>query len=146
MGATQKLRRKYRRLRGLWGKRRRLLFPSPAEVELIRIMGGKVIVIDNIKDPLNGFPLTIVTSMGAVFRAENVRREVRVAARFCDFGNDIQRAIEVDGRQWHQDIVKEQDRDDYFARFGWRILHLPASDLYQNPKLVYNRVRKFLES
>lgn len=135
---------KYYRLRGLYNKRRRLLFPSPAEVELIRVMGGKVITIDLFKDIMTGFPLTIVVSLGSVFKAEHIEREVRVGRMYVDFGNDIRRGVEVDGKRWHQDVTKELERDEYCAAYGWSLLHIQAIDVYKNPDFVREKVTRFL--
>lgn len=106
-------------------------------------MKGKAITIDLIRDKRTGFPLTIVTDMGW-FKKQNIRREVRIGKHWTDFGNDIERCIEVDGREFHQDIVKEQQRDDYIERFGWRILHIKAGDIYDNPDAVRRQVITFL--
>lgn len=134
----------YRRQRGKYRRMKRLLFASPAEVELIRLMKGRAITIDLIRNPRTDFPLTIVTNIGRWFGQENMRREVRIGKYWTDFGNDLQRAIEVDGDQWHKDIVKEQVRDDYIEKFGWRILHIKAGDIFDEPDMVRARVIKFL--
>lgn len=112
-------------------------------MQLIRIMGGSFIEIGFIKNKI-GFPFTIVTSMGRWFGKENMRREVCVGRYYVDFGNDIKRAIEVDGKEWHKDIVKDQKRDEYLERNGWRVLHIRASDISANPDAVQRRVIKFL--
>ena len=134
---------KYYRARGLWNKRRRLLFPSPAEVEFVRIMGGWAITIDLFKDIHTGFPLTIM-GLGKFLNGEGMRREVRVGRYYADFGNDIMRAIEVDGRQWHTDVVKDMERDEYFHQYGWLIIHIRAIDIYRNPDVVREAVTRFL--
>jgi len=142
---------KYRlyKWRAAWRKRRRLMFPSPAEVELIRIMGGKCIIIDHVKDRRTGFPLVIVTSMGRILKRELIMREVRVGAMYLDFAVATpwyKKGIEVDGKQWHQDIVQEQQRDDYLRQYGWQLLHIQAASIYREPSLVQRRILKFLAS
>jgi hypothetical protein len=130
-----------------WRKRRRLLFPSPAEVQLIRIMGGKCIVVDHFQDPRSGFPLTIVTNLGRLFRRELVKREVRVGAMYIDFAVATpwyKKGIEVDGRDFHRDIVREVWRDGYLADYGWSVLHVPAASLYRDPWRVRQKVLTFL--
>lgn len=106
-------------------------------------MKGSAIQIDLIKDRRTGFPLTFVTDMGW-FKKHHMKREVRVGRYWTDFANDIGRCIEVDGRQWHMDVVKEQQRDDYIKGFGYLLLHLKAGDIYDNPDVVRRRVITFL--
>lgn len=132
------------RSRSRFWRNNRILFPSPAEVQFIRLMGGKVIQVDHFKHPKTGFPFTIVTSMGKYLEDEKFKREVRVGKYWIDFGNDICWGIEVDGEKYHKDIVFQQDRDDYFADFGWRVLHIPAIKIWVAPNEVQRAVLKFL--
>lgn len=130
-----------------WWRKNRILFPSPAEVQFARVMGGKAITIDHIKHPQTGFPLTIITSMGKTLRREFVQREVRVGAMYVDFGFETRyskKAIEIDGDAFHRDIVREQERDEYCRERGWKLLHIQAADIYREPDLVQRRVMKFL--
>lgn len=140
------LKYRYFRLRATWRKRRRLLFPSPAEVELIRILGGSYITVTWFKDLRTGFPLTIITDLGTVLKRELIEREVRVGAMFIDFGVETayyRRGLEVDGRFYHN-VVQDQIRDEYLAQYGWQILHIPAADIYRTPAFVQRKVVKFL--
>lgn len=132
-----------RRCRARYWRYKRLLFSSPAEIMLIRLMGGKAITIDSIKNK-NGFPITIVTDMGRWFSKENLKREVRYGKYFVDFANDLDRIIEVDGEPYHRDIIKEQTRAEYFSKQDLRVLHIKASDLFANPDAVQRAVIKFL--
>lgn len=118
-------------------------------MQLLRIMGGKTIVIDLFRRPRTGFPLTIVLSMGKVFKDEMVQREVRVGAYYADYAVSTpyyRKAIECDGERWHSDVVKEQQRDEYLARYGFSVLHLTADDLFHHPNEVHKRVLKYLKS
>lgn len=133
------------KMRAAFRRRKRLLFSSPAEIELIRIMGGKTITVDFIREPRNNFPLCFVVSMGDIFKREHIHREVRAGAFWIDFGNDIQRGIECDGKLWHQDILHEQQRNEYVAKYGWLLMHIPASEIYKDPKRVHDKVVAFLE-
>lgn len=124
-----------------------MLYISPAEVQFLRIMDARVITADIMRSPRTGFPLTIVLSMGKVLKAENVQREVRAGARFIDFGVVSpygNRGLEIDGAAYHRNVLHEQERDEYCARFGWTLLHIPAEELYRTPNLVHDRVIRFL--
>lgn len=136
--------------RAAWRKRRRLLFPSPAEVELIRIMGGKYLTISWVRDPQGQhYPLTIVINMGQLFKREAIEREVRVGAMYMDFatvGLTYRKGIEVDGRLFHMDIVQEMERDEYVAGYGYNLLHIRAAEIYRSPQIVQRRILNFLAS
>jgi very-short-patch-repair endonuclease len=116
-------------------------------------MGGKVVRIRPIRDLRTHFPAAIVVSMGPIFRAEKIRREVRFGAHFVDFANDINRIIEVDGAQWHMDVVADFDREirikEHTRKYAVpgqeaRFLRLKAYQIINNPATTRARVRKFL--
>lgn len=122
----------------------RLLFPSPAEIRFIELLGGKVLTFDRFRHHKTDFPFAIVVSLGRLLRSENMKREVRVGGMYIDFGNDLNWGIEVDGRAYHKDIVVQQERDEYFENWGWRVLHIDATDLYRQPDKVQQQVMEFL--
>jgi very-short-patch-repair endonuclease len=111
-------------------------------------MGGRVLEIKWLRHYKTRYPLAFVVTLGRVLKRELCCREVRVGGRYVDFAFDDtygrKRAIEIDGDAFHRDIVKEQDRDDYLAKYGWIVLHIPAVDLYRSPSLVQRRALKFL--
>lgn len=147
MNAPEILARKFYRTRSRYWRDNRMLFPSPAEVEFIKIMGGKTLTLGWLKSPKTGFPLTFILTMGASLKAENVKREVRVGKYWLDFGSVTpyyNKGIEVDGAPYHTDIVIQQERDDYFRERGWQVLHIPARHIYNNPDKVQDQVLKFL--
>ncbi len=146
MGNRISLATKFYRLRARFYRRNRLLFASPAEVRLLRVMGGRVLTLPFWRHPKTKFPAIMVISMGQVFKRERIRREIRVGSKFIDFGNDIKRGIEVDGYEYHGDIVKQVERDEYFANYNWSVLHIDARDLWRDPRGVRKRVVKFLMS
>lgn len=150
---------KYYKLRASYYRMNRMLFPSPAELKLIEIMGGKVIRIKFIKHHETGFKLAFVLSMGKILKAQKFEREVKAGKCWIDFGNDIQWGIEVDGKQWHRNVVKEFERAEYLSGFcdrkcqkkcqkhlnvGWRIKHIDAVRLYNEPAKVQAELLKFL--
>jgi len=93
---------------------------------------------------VNGFPLTIVINKGRILRNEKVRREVRVGKHFLDFGNDLFYGLEVDGAEYHKDVVAQFDRDSYIYMRGWRVLHIPALWVWTRPQKVQQLVLGFL--
>jgi very-short-patch-repair endonuclease len=53
--------------------------------------------------------------------------QLPVGRFFVDFGNPVARvAIECDGRAFHQDKAKDQNRDAELERMGWRIYRVPG--------------------
>jgi very-short-patch-repair endonuclease len=108
-------------------------------------MGGHVLTINKLRHYKTKFPRAIIF-MGSFLKHELVQREVRVGAMYLDFACITpwdRKAIEIDGKNFHRDIVKEQNRDDYLEKYGWRILHIPAEDLYRKPDKVRDRVIRF---
>lgn len=137
------------------------MFPSAAEVQFIRIMGGKVLTFNFIKHPETRQPFRLVFSLGKALRVEKFGREVRAGKYWLDFGNDIFWAIEIDGAKYHRDIVREQDKLDYLTEFchkrckdpcykhsniGWRVKHIPALRLWLEPAVVQSEVLRFLNA
>ena len=149
----------YYRFRARWFRWNRMLFPSPAEIKLVEIMGGRAIAIQFIKHPQTKFPLTFVLSLGKALKTQNFQREVKAGKYWIDFGNDILWGLEVDGKNFHRDIVREQDRHEYLTSFcdkkckkncqrhanlGWRVKHIPAVRLWLEPATVQSEVLRFL--
>jgi hypothetical protein len=132
-----------------WRRVSRLLYPSPAEVRFIRLMKGRVLIIPFVRSGRSKFPLAIALSMGYLKR-ELVEREIWVNGRYClDFATPrsrVLKAIEIDGRDWHRDVVREQQRDEYLRSQGWQVLHVKAIDLWRKPREVYVTVNRFLKS
>ena len=144
MTNIKKLVTKFYRTRSSYYRWNRLLFPSAAEVRFVHIMGGRYFQIWWLKHPKTKRPFTIVYSLGRVLRDERFKREVRVGRFFVDLGNDCQMAVEIDGARWHRDIIKEMKRDEYLAGYGWRVLHLPAVKLWNDPAYVQRTILKFV--
>jgi very-short-patch-repair endonuclease len=133
-----------------WSRRmHRLLYPSPAEVQFVRVMRGHALTLPLIKSTKTGFPLTLLWR-GKLLKNELIEREVWAGGerRFCmDFATPhaaYRKAIEIDGSQ--HDILKDQERDEYLRAHGWTVLHVKARRLWREPRLVFVDVCKFLKS
>ena len=134
----------YYRGRSQWWRVGRLLFPSPAEMKFIKLMGGTVFSMPIVMSRKTGFPFAIVLWRGHALRKHKMKREVRVGKCFVDFGNDIKWGIEILGFEWHTDVLAEQQREDYIKSYDWRVLYIPAADLWRKSKSTKRRVLKFL--
>lgn len=140
-----KLKYKYYIVRSMVGRKSRMLFVSPAEIRFIRLMGGRVVTFPQTKHPRTGFPLAYVITLGRQLKHGGYDREVRVGSKFIDFGCERRRrGIEIDGRNFHRDIVHEQQRDDYVERYGWVLMHVQASDLWREPDRIKREIAKFI--
>ena len=122
----------------------RLLFPSPAELRFIELFGGKMWTLKYLKSIKTGFPLTFIYKKPKLFKAEKVKREVRAGSKYIDFANDIGRGIEIQGYEYHRDVVKEFERELFLYQRGWKILYIEASSLYGDSADVQRRVLRFL--
>lgn len=110
------------RLRCSYWRWRRLLFPSPLEARFVQIMRGKTFTLPLIKSTKTGFPLTFIWC-GKLLKRELVRREVRAGKLFIDYGvvtPFYKRGIELYSNAWHDDIVRDQEREDYLKALGWQ--------------------------
>lgn len=133
--------------RASFRRRIRLLFPSPAEVRFVQLMGGRVLCVPFIKNPYTHFSLCWIMSLGKYLARENIRREVRAGAMFIDFGAVTpyyKKGIEIDGRNFHRDVLKERERDLYVADYGWQLLHVQADVLWREPSKVQRAVLAWL--
>lgn len=125
----------------------RILFPSPAEIHFVRLMGGRAVTIDFIRYPKTRFPLTFIYSRGRFLARNFMQRETRVGGFFVDFSfvdAYSKKCIEVDGSDYHTDKVREFERDNYLKSRGWDVLHISAMDLYRQPGRVQQKVFNFL--
>lgn len=143
---------KLKRWQSIYRREKRLLFPSPAEMKLIELMGGKVLRIKFLKDINTGFPMAFVIRNSKLFRLEKIKREVGYGPYWVDFANDINRIIEVDGSHWHMDVVSDMEREIYIkglcerSKFDARILRIRADELWRDPNRVQMKVLQFLAS
>lgn len=136
----------YRRWRGRIRRMRRIIYMSPAEARFVILMGGKVITFKRFKHRKNGFPVTIVLSLGKYLKSENFKREVRYGKYFVDFANDVDRIIEIDGWQYHMDVVADFDREIAIKtmRSDAKFLRIPAFRMNLEPARVQQEVLEFM--
>ena len=146
---------RYYRLRSQYWRAKRLLFPSPAEVRFMQLMGAHILTPHIYKlRPINknGFPLCIVISRGKILRQAKLRREVRIGRCYVDFANDLNWIIEIDGTPYHQDVVADFDREVYMREYlrkqkkDLRILRVPAPRLWHARARVQRDVIAFLNT
>lgn len=139
------VKQKYRIVRARWWRWNRLLFPSAAEVRFVEIMGGKFFTVSWLRHWQTKRPLTIIYSLGKVLESERFGREVFCGGRFwVDFANDIYMGIDVDGAAYHTDVVRQFERDSHLYQRGYRIIHIPAVKLWNDPGFVQRQVLAFV--
>lgn len=145
MEYIQKIQSKFYRTRSKYWRDNRYLFPSPAEIKFIRMMGGRVFVMRHIRHHQTGYPAALVLSLGKVLKRHGFEREIRAGKYWIDFGSPERKVgIEVDGLAYHLDIVLEQQRDDYLEDLGWRVLHVEARKIFRRDAKTMQRVLDFL--
>lgn len=138
------------RTRSRYWRLQRILFPSPAEVRFIELLGGRVVTFNYIKSNKTGFPLALIVSLGRILKQAKFKHEVRYGKYYVDFSNDLNWIIEIDGYAFH-DVVADMDREIYIhemltrhSPYGMRILRVPAYRIYNNPSRVQRDVLKFI--
>lgn len=135
--------RSYKRWLNRQRRHIRYMFPSPAEVQFIRIMGGRVYTIERLRHYRTGFPLVLVLWRGWVLWRFTVRREVYARGYYLDFCSRRKRAIEIDGRDYH-DRAADRQRDYHLQQAGWSVFRIPAWRLDKQPDLVRRETIQFL--
>lgn len=46
--------------------------------------------------------------------------------------NKIKLAVEIDGKEYHQNIFREDRRDRWLIYYDYKVLHIPAKDVFTN--------------
>lgn len=142
---------RYYRIRSNYYRLKRLLFPSPAEVRFIELMGGKVLKFTRLKSS-NGFSMVVVFRRSKILKQAKIKREVRYGKYYVDFANDLNWIIEVDGSPYHMDVVADMDREIYINEllhrnpFGMRLLRIKAPRLWNDKDRLQRDVLKFLST
>ena len=90
----------------------------------------------------SGCQLVVWYDLGKTLKQWHMEREFKVGRHFVDFGNG-QKALEVDGRLWHMNVIADAERDTYLKARGVDVLHIKAEEL-KNPFRVRAKVIKFL--
>jgi very-short-patch-repair endonuclease len=146
---------RYYRLRSNYWRWQRLLFPSPAEIRFMKLLGAKVFTLPWLKLSKTGFCFTLVLSRGSQLRQAGMKRELRIGRCYVDFGNSLNWVIEIDGTPWHRDVVADFEREVYLQEFvrsqsrgreDVRIMRIPAARIWNNPRLVRHDVTRFLNA
>ncbi len=53
--------------------------------------------------------------------------QVPVAGYFIDFADPVKKiGIEVDGKEWHMNVKKDQERENELVALGWTIYRIPG--------------------
>jgi very-short-patch-repair endonuclease len=138
------------RWQNVYRRNKRLVFPSPAEMRLVELMGGRVLRLKFLRDRRTHFPLALVIRQPKLFKRERVRREVGYGSYWVDFANDLNRIIEVDGSAYHMDVVADFDREVAIKeicrrhKYDARFLRIRGDELYRDPNVVQRKVLEFL--
>lgn len=126
------------------------MFPSPAEVKFMRLLGAKVCTLPYTRSGEHGFPMVIVLSRGKILRRAGMKREARYGRYYIDFANDLNWMIEIDGTHWHMDVVADMDREiainEMMRRnpYGWRMLRIKAPRLWNDSAGLKREVLSWL--
>lgn len=101
-------------------------------------------------DPLSGSVLESVLRLAMTldgitgFDTQTVLRDASsvhvLRADFCFSGSGL--VVEVDGQKWHQDPVRDRERDNGLARIGYRVLRYTWSDVMREPDRVLAEIRE----
>jgi len=133
---------KLQQIKALLIKRYALLFPDPVETRLLQVLGGSTLTIGAVRR--SNKPMTITLSRGRLLRSERFRRS---ALNGCGvLANDIQMAIQIEGKDYERKVVEMYERDEKLREQGWYVRYIPERWLYNNPERVKQVVGQFLYS
>ena len=141
----------YFRWRSKYWRVKRLLFPSPADVLFMKLLGARLIKLPILSKP-NRFNLIIVLSRGKILRHAKMHREVRYGKYFVDWSNDLNWIIEIDGASYHLDIVADFDREVAIREMcryrhqDARFLRIKAARLWNDKAKTQRDIVKFLSA
>jgi very-short-patch-repair endonuclease len=110
-------------------------------------MRGHVLTTPFVKSRRTGFPLAIIWR-GKILKRELVYREVPAGPFFIDYAvvtPFYKRGIELHSKEWHRDIVRDQEREEYLKARGWEIRYITSKHLAE-PKRLFAEVLRFLKS
>ncbi len=68
---------------------------------------------------------------------------------FAIFCNRGERAIECEGRAWHEryeDQLRDMERENYLASRGWIVLRFPAREIFKDIDECIVKVKKAIDS
>nr|WP_319268373.1 DUF559 domain-containing protein [uncultured Draconibacterium sp.] len=71
-------------------------------------------------------------------RCRNFVPEYPIGKYFVDFADPVHRVvIECDGRKYHQDKTKDQNRQQFIESLGWTVFRFDAAQIFSN---IYDNV------
>lgn len=81
--------------------------------------------------------------------ADLCKPQFKIGKKIVDFAFPEQRlVVECDGKEYHftekWQIERDQDRDKYLARKGWRVLHIEGLAIRRNIELCMEKVKEAL--
>ncbi len=117
------------------------LFPDPAEVRLLEILGGSTLTIGSIKR--DGRPLTVILSYGYLLKSEHFKR-VATDNKSILYMNDINQIIYVRPNEYERNVVTYFEQEESLKSRGFRLRTIPESWLMTNPLRARNSVRQFI--
>lgn len=119
------------------------------ELEYSRSMSGivKTMMEGFVESPIEEYLFQALVAHGL---DKHCRPQFEIGKKRVDFAFPIARlAVECDGKQYHhteqQQIEKDQERDKYLARKGWRVLHIEGLAIRRNIDLCIEKINEHLK-
>jgi very-short-patch-repair endonuclease len=67
--------------------------------------------------------------------------QYNIGPYYADFAfPDTSVVVEADGKAYHQDADREQRRDSYLRRAGWKVFHFTGREINRDARSCVNRV------
>lgn len=71
--------------------------------------------------------------------------QYRIGPYYADFAfPSIHLVVEADGKQYHQDVEREQRRDAYIQSLGWRVRHYTGRQIHRETDRIVQTIQREL--
>jgi very-short-patch-repair endonuclease len=118
----------------------------PPEINLIRLLGGRVIMIP-IPNRTTAAGKYCLVDYGKYLESELVKSHVMVGDQLVDFAivnKFYRRGIIVNDPDYYANILHQVARQEYFAAAGWDVLFINPNDIKIRPGYVILLIKKHL--
>ncbi len=131
-------------------KKERLATRRAEEQKKFRVKGGflrKWLETNTTTSPIEEYLLAGLKNEGL---DKHFERQYSIGTKTVDFACiEARLIVECDGREYHhtdqEQIERDQKRDKYLARKGWRVLHIEGLAIRRNINLCMQKIKEAIE-
>lgn len=106
-------------------------FESPAEAEIFPLFNSYAIKNHLTMEYQKKLGISDFSEDWMDYRIERYRVDYTFEG-YNEKYNKIKLAVEIDGKEYHQNIFREDRRDRWLIYYDYKVLHIPAKDVFTN--------------